>query len=195
MAEIKVVATVEGTDYELKNENEQELYKRTIVSPYNSTNVSVTATDESGNQSTENVYLDVNSEWLPPKTDWTADDYFNAKDYNRIVGNMYFLRGYMDKLFLYLTDISRAEDKTYKSLIYAREINAIEQNLETLNLETYKFDIGETKTYKANKATPLWTEFNRIESAMLLLHNTMIAHKEALPRLAFKLGGQKGIKG
>lgn len=194
MAEIKVVAIVDGTDYSLSNANEQELYQRTIVAPYSSTNVSVSATDESGNQSLESVYLDVNSEWLPPKIDWTENDYFNAKDYNRIIGNMYFLRGYMDKLFLDLTDISRADDKTYESLIYAREINDIEQTLERLNLETYKFDIGETKTYKANKATPLWTEFNRIESAMLLLYKTMIAHKEALPRLAFKLGRQKGIK-
>lgn len=195
MADVKVVALVDGKDYELNSENEQDLYENTIVSPDVSTSISVKATDESGNQSTESVYLNVNSDWLPPKTDWTADDYFNAKDYNRIVGNMYFLYVYMDKLFFDLTDISKADDKTYESLIYAREINDIEQTLERLNLETYKFDIGETKTYKANKATPLWTEFNRIESAMLLLYNTMIAHKEALPRLVIKLGSQKGIKG
>lgn len=193
MAEVKVVATIEGTDYELNNN--ENLYSRKIVAPYNSTDVSVIATDESGNQSQESVHLYVNSEWLPPKVDWTADDYFNAKDYNRIVGNMFYLRGYLDSLFESITYIERMEDKTYQSLIYAREINAIEEELEILNNETYRFYMGEKKEYKANKATPLWSEFNRIESAMLLLHNTMIAHKEALPRLAFRLGGQKGIKG
>ena len=79
-------------------------------------------------------------------------------------------------------------------MIYAREINAIENNLESVNINTYNFDIGDTKEFYPNKITPLWSEFNRIESAMLLLHNTMLAHKNALPRLAFTLGGQKGLK-
>ena len=86
------------------------------------------------------------------------------------------------------------QEKIYSSMIYAREINAIENNLESVNINTYNFDIGDTKEFYPNKATPLWSEFNRIESAMLLLHNTMLAHKNALPRLAFTLGGQKGLK-
>lgn len=134
------------------------------------------------------------AEWIEPKTDWAENDYFNAEDYNRIIGNITYLKAYLDDLFNDLTNISLGDEKTVQSLIYAREMNAIEQALETLNLDTYSLDIGEKQTYKANKATPLFSEFNRIENAILKLYKTMVAHKAALPGLAFVLGRQKGIK-
>lgn len=132
--------------------------------------------------------------WIEPKTDWAGTDYFNVDDYNRIIGNITHLKALADALFLKLTELSMGEEKTYLSLIYAREMNNIENSLEVLNLETYGFDIGEKTEYRANGNTPLYSEFNRIESAILLLYNTMTSHKEALPRLAFTLGGQKGLK-
>lgn len=133
-------------------------------------------------------------ELLQYRIDWTKTDYFNAEDYNRIIGNLTYLKAYLDSLFLGLTNISTMEEKTFESLIYAREINAIETALEQLNLETYGFDIGETKEYLPNTRTLDFVELNRIESAILLLYKTMTAHKEALPKLAFTLGGQKGFK-
>lgn len=132
--------------------------------------------------------------WIEPKTDWVSVDYFNATDYNRIIGNITYLKTYLDGLFIGLTNISTMEEKTAKSLIYAREINAIETALETLNIETYKFDIGETKEYMANTRTIDFVELNRIESAILLLYRQMVNHKENLTRLAFTLGRQKGIR-
>lgn len=132
--------------------------------------------------------------WIEPKTDWSASDFFNATDYNRIIGNMAYLKAYLDGLFIGLTNISAMEEKTATSLIYAREINAIEMALETLNIESYKFDIGETKEYMTNTRTLDFVELNRIESAILLLYRQMVNHKENLARLAFTLGGQKGIK-
>ena len=132
--------------------------------------------------------------WITPKTDWVSTDYFNIEDYNRIIGNIRYLKDFAEELFKALDTLDMGEEKTYVSMIYAREMNAIESNLEIINANTYSFNIGETKTFQANKSTPLWSEFNRIESACLLLYNTMIAHKNALPRLAFTLGGQKGIR-
>lgn len=134
------------------------------------------------------------TEWIEPKTDWTSNDYVNTVDYNRIIGNIAYLKAYLDGLFADLTNVSLGEEKAVESLIYAREINAIEVALETLNLETYKFDIGERKEYMANRRTLDFNELNRIECAILLLYQTMVIHKENLPRLAFTLGGQKGIK-
>ena len=156
--------------------------------------VSVMAIDDYGNSSEEEVELYVLSEWLPPKTDWTAEDCFNAIDYNRIIGNLKYLRNYAMQLFKEFDIASMGEEKTYLSMIYAREMNAIENNLETINKHTYSFNIGKTQIFQANKGTPLWSEFNRIESACLLLYNTLKAHKESLPRLAFTLGSQKGLR-
>ena len=127
--------------------------------------------------------------WIEPKTNWESTDYFNIVDYNRIVGNLTYLKSFSEKLFRSYDLFGMEQEKTYSSMIYA-----IENNLETVNINTYNFDIGDTKEFYPNKTTPLWSEFNRIESAMLLLHNTMLAHKNALPRLAFTLGSQKGIR-
>ena len=133
-------------------------------------------------------------EWIEPKTDWVSSDYILHTDYNRIIGNIAYLKAYLDTLFAGLTNMPIMEEKDVKSLIYAREINDIEQSLESLNLETYRFKIGETKEYLPNTRTLDYVELNRIESAILLLYKTMTSHKESLNRLAFTLGGQKGIK-
>ena len=132
--------------------------------------------------------------WIEPKTDWVSTDYFNIEDYNRIIGNIRYLKDFAEELFKALDTLDMGEEKTYVSMIYAREMNAIESNLEIINSNTYSFDIGDKQTFQANNSTPLWSEFNRIESACLLLYKTMTAHKNALPRLAFTLGGQKGIR-
>lgn len=135
-----------------------------------------------------------NATWIPPKVNWTVDDYFNAIDYNRIIGNLNYLKYLSDQLFETVNIISMGEEKTYLSFIYAKDINAIEYNLEIININTYVLNIGEKTLYKDNGKTPLYTEFNRIEGAMLKLYTMMQAHKNALPKLAFTLNGQKGFK-
>lgn len=138
------------------------------------------------------TYNSDTQEWLPPKTDWTATDYFNAVDYNRIIGNLAYLSAMANEL--YETEIiSLGQTKDYTSMIYAREINAIENALEKINLETVNLDIGDKSTFVPNGRTPPWTEFNRIENACLLLNKVMAVHKKSLSRLAFKLG-KRGVK-
>lgn len=192
MANVEVIATMNNEDYELTKNN--GLYTDTIVAPDKDSRILVKAINDTGAYSTRMTNLYVNMDWLPPKTDWTAEDFVNFIDYNRIIGNIAYLRAYLDSLFIGLTEVSFGDKKDVESLIYAREINAIEVALETLNLETYKFDIGETKEYMANRRTLDFNELNRIEGAILLLYQTMVVHKENLPRLAFTLGSQKGIK-
>ena len=61
-------------------------------------------------------------------------------------------------------------------------------------MQTYVFDLGETKEYAPNGKTIDFNELNRIESAMLRLYETEMVHRVTLPILAFTLGNQKGIK-
>lgn len=192
MSDITVTASINNTDYSLYNDG--GTYMDEIVAPGMSENVVVTAMDEAGNTDVKAEYLNVINEWLPPKTDWTAEDYFNAVDYNRIIGNIAYLRNFLDSLFLDISYINLGVEKDYRSLLYAREMNVIEQAIQRLNLETYALDIGAEKSYSPNKPTPMYSDFNRIESASLLIYNTMIAHKKSLPRMAFRLGNRKGIK-
>ena len=122
------------------------------------------------------------------KTNWTQDDYFNAEDYNRIKNNIAYIRNYMNELFINLPSVDFGEDKNYESMIYAKEINAIEEALDGINAGSYMFDIGEMQVFYTNGTTPKWTEFNRIESAIELIAETMTAHENSLPKLSMRLG-------
>lgn len=131
--------------------------------------------------------------WTEPKTNWTEEDAFDYRQYNRVVDNIVHLKTLADDLFAQLTHLSLEQDKNNLSHIYARHMNAIESGLHTLNAETYKKDIGEIKTYKANTRVPDYHEYNRIETACLMLYIELQVHKANLPRLALTLG-QKGLK-
>lgn len=131
--------------------------------------------------------------WTEPKTNWTEEDAFDYRQYNRVVANITHLKALADDLFAQLTYLSLEQDKANLSPIYARHINAIESGLSRLNAETYKKDIGEEKTYKPNGNVPNYEEYNRIETVCLMLYNELQVHKANLPRLALTLG-QKGIR-
>ena len=132
--------------------------------------------------------------WIEPKTNWVSTDYFNAEDYNRIIGNLVYLKEYACALVKKFELADMGAEKSYLDFIYAREINTIEDNLETINLKTYALNIGEKVAYKDNGNTPLYSELNRMELAMLKIFAELQTHKANLPRLAITLGGQKGIR-
>lgn len=136
-------------------------------------------------------------EWIEPKTDWDITDYFNINDYGRIVNNIAYLKEYAKTILLNLENVEFSEnivnDKTYSSMIYASEINAIEDKLEELNLKTYAINIGEKKTYYPNEKTMNYDDLNRIETACLNIFKTISSHINEIQRFPFTLGGQKGI--
>lgn len=193
MAEVRVIVNVGGDDHELTKED--VLFRKEIAAPNETEDLLVTAIDESGNETYRTALLEVLPEWLPPKTDWTAEDYFNAIDYNRIIGNIDYLKTLAERLFLNIEHSAKKEEKNYKSLIYAREINDIEKDVDALNTSTYLLDIGEAKTYKVNGRVPDYNEYNRVESACFRLYNELTCHKNNLPRMAFKLGNNMRFGG
>lgn len=134
------------------------------------------------------------AEWLEPKTDWTKEDAFDYVSYNRVTGNIIFLKEYAAKLFANIADFLMETGKENISLIYARHMNDIEECLEKINIQTYGLNIGEKKMYKANGNVPNYDEYNRIESACLMLYNEMKVHEANLYKLDFTLGNQKGFR-
>lgn len=124
--------------------------------------------------------------WITPKTNWSPEDYFNFEDYNRIVNNLIVIYNLAIKHYVVRELAIMEETKSYQSILYADEMNAIENNLAQLNADTYKFDIGTTQKYIDNGITPNYAEFNRIESTQFKLYSHL---KGELPhRLAFRLG-------
>lgn len=132
--------------------------------------------------------------WITPKTNWVSTDYFNIGDYARIVGNIKYLKDYLETMYDPVTIATLEDTKTYSSMLYASELNNIENAVENINIGTYNFNIGTKPVYVANGNTPDYNEFNRIESALLKLKNTLQAQYDNLPRLAFTLGNYREIK-
>lgn len=131
--------------------------------------------------------------WIDPKTDWVANDYFNATDYNRIKNNIIYLFNYVSTLYNIDNIPDLGADKTYNDLFYADDMNAIETSLEQLNKLTFNF-IYNSKVWQVNQKTPTFADFNRIESLILLIYTSVNSQKVTMPRLAFILGRQKGFK-
>lgn len=129
--------------------------------------------------------------WKNPKTNWTSNDYFNVEDYNRMINNIIFLQKRINELFYNFPEIKVGENKMVGDLIFAKEINDIEEAVELLNSMSYQGEIGNKMLFYTNKPTPMWWEFNRLENAMLFLYTSMNAHKKTLPHLSFRLGGEK----
>lgn len=132
--------------------------------------------------------------WETPKTDWVATDHINYTDLNRIGNNLAWLREEAVKMYREFEVREFTPFSGYTADVFASQINLLEENLETINTNTYDFDIGATQTYVANQPTINYVELNRIESACLQLKTYLESQYAALRRLSFRLGSQKGIK-
>lgn len=73
--------------------------------------------------------------WQIPKLDWTADDYYNAEDLNRVENNTLEVANLI-KQFLSI-DVNlenQITNRDYSSIEFADSLNRIERNLEKLNI-------------------------------------------------------------
>ena len=102
--------------------------------------------------------------WQKPKTNWTIDDYINADDYNRIIGNLTYIIQMAKRLYqpiAYDQPVEKAVDR----FPYADEFNYIEEILDTLENSTYPFSEFARGYWIDNGPTPTYDDMNRIESA------------------------------
>ena len=103
--------------------------------------------------------------WIEPKTDWEPLDYINKEDINRIINNIYYLRQQAIAHFDIDDYVAMQEKTSYADMIFATEINTIEDNLEKLAVGLNNLDIGQKQHYSANGNGFDYEELNRIESA------------------------------
>lgn len=130
--------------------------------------------------------------WQTPKTNWVASDYFNVEDWNRIIGNIEYIKELCAELYPDFV-IAAVPYKGHEDFPYARELNDIENNLQAINNNTYPLNLGDKKTWQANRAAPSYEDFNRWENAIMKLGTSLKAQMETLPRLSFVLG-QGGLQ-
>lgn len=132
--------------------------------------------------------------WIQPKTNWTVSDRFNISDYNRIKGNLDFLKYKAETLYMPFDTQDMGSEKTYVDYIYASEVNQFEENLEKINQNIFTQDFGDRQTFVPNGVFITYEELNRIESAILNMYNLLDRQKAGLIRLAFRFGNMKGVQ-
>lgn len=133
------------------------------------------------------------AEWKNPKTDWKETDFMTATDYNRLVNNLLFLKDYIAKVYP-TSALDSMVSKNVLSGNYAEEFNAIENNIERINSQSYNFPIGLKKQYTENDYLPTYDEINRIESALLQIYTQYYHRRDNVPKLALEhLGRPKGF--
>lgn len=131
--------------------------------------------------------------WTEPKTDWTSADSVNIEDYNRIKGNINYLREMATLLTSPVTDFTEmGADKTYTDYYYADEFNAFEQNIERINNAVYPQDIGTTQRFFDNGAFISADEMNRLESACVAIKSVL--DKVDKRHIPFRLGAYRDIR-
>lgn len=112
--------------------------------------------------------------WQTPKTDWARSDYLTPDAWNRIIGNLDYLYTTLKMMgFDALDDVTMTSTgltKTYSSLVYPSDLNAIENDLHNINDATFQFDIGTKMTFASYGQTPTYNEINRIERGIEMLY-------------------------
>ncbi len=120
--------------------------------------------------------------WETPKTNWQGyvdnngnyiGDRFNAGDFNRIKNNLEYLKELAIKLYDSFSIVSLGADKTPADYFYADEINALEENLDTINKNTLNMSYGTSPVYNDNSNTMDFIELNRLEGAILDLYDKL----------------------
>ena len=127
--------------------------------------------------------------WTTPKTNWTAQDYFELADYNRIRGNLIYLQNIAKSLYPPVKFEQMGEydlpDFPYLTFWRAPDTNLTALLTGTFCRSDYK---GEGKWQENG---PVWDDnaLNRIESACLYLYQDLQAQTNARQKLKFLMGG------
>lgn len=128
--------------------------------------------------------------WQTPKTNWTAGDFFNIEDYNRIKGNLNEIRSQALILWPDFPFEEMGADKSYQDYsFYADEINRFEANVDAICAGTFPFPVGIRQTYYDNQPFIDWQELNRIEEASRLIYSNVLGRINGRRRLKITLKG------
>lgn len=120
-------------------------------------------------------------------------DRFNAVDFNRIKNNLEYLRELAIKMYEEFSIQSLGSDRTPKDFFYADEINALEDNLKTINNNSLKRSYGNVPVYVDNGNTMDFKELNRLESAILDLYEKLTNEYEGRRMFTWNFGMKGGL--
>ncbi len=129
------------------------------------------------------------ADWVTPKTDWTADDYFNLDpDYSRIKGNIQWIKDFSAKMYADFPLLSMG-DFTVDGFPADTFLNNIVDNVTALEKNLFRPPENQNmKRYSLEAPGWDYRQLNIIESNILRLHDAMVGQWNLLPTMAFSMG-------
>lgn len=188
---------------ELKNSSAElkksvgEIYSGNLTTPREGGYYSATvkAYDNAGNVAISKSNEIEVTIWKPPKTDWKSTDRFNWKDYNRIKNNLSWLHKKACELYKNFQIDEMGEDiNNYSSYWDVKFFNAWENNIDIINKNMYVKNYGNKQRFFENGVFIQWNELNRIESAILQMHDILESQEKGIRRLSFRFGLYKEVR-
>lgn len=128
--------------------------------------------------------------YIAPRTNWTAEDVFNIEDFNRINGNIRYIRDLSSNVAV-IPDFVLSDDvDDRKSVWNPTQFNNIENGLSKIvDALPYSFIASTTPmTFAYGGMFITYAELNRIESLIAEVAEYVSADMEKLTRLPFTLG-------
>lgn len=118
--------------------------------------------------------------WIEPKIDWTANDYYNAEDLNRVESNTKYIADYLTGLSYKIPELEVKTDRDITSIDSVSSINRIEENIEAIE-DNFITPPG----YQNRKNWALgmsydYRDANRLENNLKLLYEWAYIAKENL---------------
>jgi hypothetical protein len=132
--------------------------------------------------------------WMTPKFDWTADDYWNAADINRLENNTQEVRNYLLSIQYDIPAMTFVTNRSYTYADFLSSINRIEQNLDTVR-SSFLTPPGylAMKSWVAKKTFD-FTDVNRLEYNVKILYDYgLLVYSSFRHCGAYTCGDQGGL--
>ncbi|MEG2931761.1 MAG: hypothetical protein RR825_08225 [Ruthenibacterium sp.] len=127
--------------------------------------------------------------WQTPKTNWQRTDAVQLADMRRIRENILALWAQAQPVLYPPQAPAPMAEVSANSVCTQSLLNALEENTASLAVRIFPCAVPPAHRWQPNEAAPAAQDFNRLEDAAALLRAMLTAQQNALPRLAFPLGG------
>jgi hypothetical protein len=140
------------------------------------------------------VTVDVPNPFEDAKTDWTADDYYNYTDLNRVESMIETLKPKIEEFRSKTITLVAITDRTKNSIEYANSLRRIELNTLFLGNElNTPSGFITPKTEWAYNQSFSFEDANRLEKNLVILNNYVVSQLSAYYYCGQYITGEEGV--
>jgi hypothetical protein len=140
--------------------------------------IAITAYNNLGTPTNYNTTIYRLDDIITPKRNWTADDYYNDDDLNRVEANTQYIAEYLKDMDYLMPKLTIKTDRDMRSIDFISSINRVENNLDEVK-NNFITPIGwqNKKIWSLGKGFD-FTDANRLENNLYLLYSLAKIAKE-----------------